>query len=33
MDDLPNFSIPRRIGFGIVAVLMVLWMLRLSGIV
>jgi hypothetical protein len=31
--DLPNFSIPARIGFGIVAILMVLWLLRLSGIV
>jgi len=31
--DLPNFSIPGRIAFGIVALLMVLWLLRLSGIV
>jgi hypothetical protein len=31
--DLPNFSILGRIVFGIVAILMVLWLLRLSGIV
>jgi hypothetical protein len=31
--DLPNFSIPARIAFGIVAILMTLWLLRLSGIV
>jgi hypothetical protein len=31
--DLPNFSIPGRIVFGIIALLMVLWLLRLSGIV
>jgi hypothetical protein len=31
--DLPNFSIAGRIVFGIVALLMVLWLLRLSGIV
>jgi hypothetical protein len=31
--DLPNFTILGRIGFGIVAILMVLWLLRLSGIV
>jgi len=31
--DLPNFSILGRIVFGIVAVMMVFWLLRLSGIV
>jgi hypothetical protein len=32
-QDLPNFSIFGRIVFGIVALLMVWWLLRLSGIV
>jgi hypothetical protein len=31
--DLPNFSILGRIVFGAVALLMVFWLLRLSGIV
>jgi hypothetical protein len=31
--DLPNFSPVGRIVFGAVAILMVLWLLRLSGIV
>ena len=31
--DLPNFSIFGRIVFGVVAILMILWLLRLSGIV
>jgi len=31
--DLPNFTIFGRIVFGVVALLMVLWLLRLSGIV
>jgi hypothetical protein len=31
--DLPKFSIIGRIAFGVVAILMVLWLLRLSGIV
>jgi hypothetical protein len=31
--DLPNFSMPARIAFGIVAILMIAWLLRLSGIV
>jgi hypothetical protein len=31
--DLPKFSILGRIVFGVVAILMVLWLLRFSGIV
>jgi hypothetical protein len=31
--DLPNFSIFGRIFFGIVAILLVLWLLRLSAII
>jgi hypothetical protein len=31
--DLPNFTIFGRIVFGAVALLMVLWLLRLSGVV
>jgi hypothetical protein len=31
--DLPNFSIFGRIVFGLIALLMVFWLLRLSGIV
>lgn len=31
--DLPNFTLFGRIIFGVVALLMVLWLLRLSGIV
>jgi hypothetical protein len=30
--DLPNFSIAGRIAFGIIAILMIAWLLRLSGI-
>jgi hypothetical protein len=32
-NDLPNFSIFGRIFFGVIAILLVLWLLRLSGIV
>jgi len=31
--DPPNLSIPQRIGFGIFAILMVFWFLRLTGII
>jgi hypothetical protein len=31
--DLAKFSMPARIIFGVVAVLMIVWLLRLSGIV
>jgi hypothetical protein len=31
--DLPNFTIFGRIAFGTGALLMVLWLLRLSGVV
>ncbi len=31
--DMPNFSLPKRIIFGVIAIFLVLWMLRLSGIV
>jgi len=31
--DLSNFSILGRIVFGVIAILMILWLLRLSGIV
>lgn len=32
-QNLSNFSIPGRIFFGVIAILMILWMLRLSGII
>jgi hypothetical protein len=31
--DLPSYTIARRIVFGIIAILLVIWLLRLSGIV
>jgi len=31
--DLPNFSIFGRIVFGVIAILMILWLLRVSGVV
>jgi hypothetical protein len=31
--DLPNFSIFGRVVFGLIALLMVFWLLRVSGIV
>jgi hypothetical protein len=31
--DLPNFSIFGRIVFGLIALLMAFWLLRLSGVV
>ena len=30
--DMPKFSLPKRIVFGAIAVFLVLWMLRFSGI-
>lgn len=31
--DMPNFSLPQRIIFGVIAIFLILWLLRLSGIV
>jgi hypothetical protein len=31
--DLPKFSIPGRIFMGVIAIAMIAWMLRLSGII
>ena len=30
--DIPNFSLPQRIVFGVIAIFLVGWMLRISGI-
>ena len=30
--NLPNFSLPKRIVFGIIAIFLVGWMLRISGV-
>jgi len=31
--DLSNFSLPKRIFFGAIAIFLILWMLRISGVI